>query len=236
MLCCCGKCSTYQNRHGRWWIHAETRFAKCKSRRWKMYMDVHFSPCLRFISARLLASVPSLFKRLRERISERTGMSVVWISNEFRRKAKLAGKNIQGCIFLPCLRLICVCASYLYRLFPKALEGCLLHLFSKGLRKSISERTRMSVVPRSSDVFAQQKLAFKNWQGGQFLNLPRMAVVPCSSKFFARKTCRWTVYTDVHCSTAERIVGAAKPFRRNEAERRNPEKPGFCWKQKAAQN
>jgi len=36
------------------------------------------------------------------------------------------------------------------------------------------------------------------------------------------------VYKDVHCSTAERIVGAAKPFRRNGAERRNPEKPDFC--------
>ena len=31
-----------------------------------------------------------------------------------------------------------------------------------------------------------------------------------------------------HGSTATRIVGAAKPFRRNEAERRNPEKPVFC--------
>jgi len=27
---------------------------------------------------------------------------------------------------------------------------------------NVSERTGMSVVPRSSDVFAQQKLAFKN--------------------------------------------------------------------------
>ena len=53
----------------------------------------------------------------------------------------------------------------------------------------------------SSDVFAKQKLAFKNWHGGQFLNLPRTAVVPNSSKFFDRKTYRWAVYTDVHCST-----------------------------------
>jgi len=47
---------------------------------------------------------------------------------------------------------------------------------------------------------------------------------------------RISLYKDVQANAAERIVGAAKPFRRNEAERRNPEKPGFCWKQKAAQN
>jgi|GEM_PF-3409803 len=47
-------------------------------------------------------------------------MPLVPCSNEFRRKAKLAGKNVHGCTFLPCLRLEFCGALYLYCLFQKA--------------------------------------------------------------------------------------------------------------------
>ena len=60
----------------------------------------------------------------------------------------------------------------------------LLH-FKEDLIPAVSLPPRMAVVSCSSDVFAQQKLAFKNWQGGQFLNLPRMgSVQECTSYTF----------------------------------------------------
>ena len=58
------------------------------------------------------------------------------------------------------LRLIFACALYLRRLFAKALE--IRRIYCVARQKSVlnvSERTGMSVVPRNSDVFAQQKLA-----------------------------------------------------------------------------
>ena len=86
----------------------------------------------RFAFAKLLVSASSIFKSAGSRgisfvaahklilnVSEAARMSLVSCSNEFRRKAKLAGKNVHGCTFLPCLRLICARASYLYRLFAK---------------------------------------------------------------------------------------------------------------------
>ena len=61
----------------------------------------------------------------------------------------------------------------------------------------------------------------KRWQGDTLfvaahkliLNVSfptRTSVVPHSSKFFARKTCHWTVYTDVHCSTGLRLICALR--------------------------
>jgi|GEM_PF-6112368 len=58
-------------------------------------------------------------------VSGAARMPLVPCSNEFRRKAKLAGKNVHGCTFLPCLRLIFSRASDLHRLFQKAYGGVL---------------------------------------------------------------------------------------------------------------
>ena len=175
----------------------------------------------------------------------------------------------------------------------RGVHGCTFFIRDGSHRLcELSVPPRMTVVPRNSDVFAKQKLASKNWQGCQFLDIatrkprlslllsglllfripttqlfallfqlppcsyfdllvkiwtrvflltqktsllhrtiallggythaiqqntytsrhilpvrfrripPRTAVVPNSSKFFDRKTYRWTVYIRVHCSTA----------------------------------
>ena len=81
---------------------------------------------LRFISARLLASVASIFKS--------------------------AGRAS-------------ICIVYFKRLTENIFYDMLL---LKIL--NVSERTRMSVVPRSSDVFASQKLAFRSVHGCTLLN------------------------------------------------------------------
>ena len=36
----------------------------------------------------------------------------------------------------------------------------------------------------------------------------RMPLVPSYSKFFVRKTCRWTAYTEVRCPTCLRLIFA----------------------------
>ena len=91
------------------------------------------------------ASVPPL-KILN--VSERTGMSVVSHNGDVFAPQKLASRSVHGCTLLDSL-------------FQKAYgRGVYRVRLLKML--NVSERTGMSVVPCSSDVFAQQKLAFKN--------------------------------------------------------------------------
>ena len=70
---------------------------------------------LRFISARLLASVASIFKRLTEGAS----FQKRWFKN-LRRIYFVAAHKLILNVSKIRLRLICACASYLRRLFQKA--------------------------------------------------------------------------------------------------------------------
>ena len=56
-----------------------------------------------------------------------------------------------------CLRLICARASYLYRLFPNALEGHIYFVTAHKLILNVSERTGMSVVISSSEICVMHK-------------------------------------------------------------------------------
>jgi len=62
---------------------------------------------------------------------------------------------------------------------------------------NVSERTRMSVVLRSSDVFAQQKLVVRTPKDGRDINQKRVLY---KTRLFPTYTevCREKVYTDVH--------------------------------------
>ena len=55
-----------------------------------MYMDVHFSPCLHFISARLLASVPSLFK------SAGKGVCSTYFQKAYGKEFR-TDRDVRGC-------------------------------------------------------------------------------------------------------------------------------------------
>ena len=108
-------------------------------------------------------------------------------------------------------------------IFARALYLC--RLFSKKLMvKGFSEPTRTSVVLISSDVFAAQKLASGSVHGCTLpdrLFSKKLMVkgfsertgmsVKLSSSEFAPQTRRWTVYTEVHCSTATRT--SVVPYR-----------------------
>ena len=113
---------------------------------------------IRFISARLLASVPSIFKsagckgisfvaahKLILNVSEPPWTAVVSSRSQFA-SANWQPKNEQGCSFLG----------------VPAVNLC--------SRLVVSERTGMSVVSHNGDVFAPQKLAFRSVHGCTLLD------------------------------------------------------------------
>ena len=91
--------------------------------------------------------------------------------------------------FWACLRLIFARASYLSCLFAKKLTV-----------KGFSERTGMSVVLLSSDVFAAQKPVVRTPKDGRDINQKRVLY---KTRLFPTYTevCREKVYTDVHFRT-----------------------------------
>ena len=85
-----------------------------------------------------------------------------------------------------------------------ALQTC-----SSRMCKDVHSWARMPLVLNSSDVFCLQKTRVQELTRMSSSEPPWMAVVPLSSKFFVRKTCRWAMYNEVHCSTALGIAAIA---------------------------
>ena len=105
------------------------------------------------------------------------------------------------------LRLICACASYLYGLFPKVFFRNIRRIYVVALPKAyilVRFWQRVSAVPkhRYCLIRAASVPLLKILDVSE---TARMPLVPSCSKFFVRKTCRCTVYTDVRCTTCLRI-------------------------------
>ena len=108
---------------------------------------------------------------------------------------------------LSCLRLICACASYLYRLFPKVFFRNIRRICVVALPKAyilVRFWQRVSAVPkhRYCLIPAASVPLLKILDVSEAAWTP---LVPSCSKFFVRKTCRCTVYTDVRCTTCLRV-------------------------------
>ena len=105
------------------------------------------------------------------------------------------------------LRLICACASYLYRLFPKVFFRNIRRICVVALPKAyilVRFWQRVSAVPkhRYCLIPAASVPLLKILDVSEAAWTP---LVPSCSKFFVRKTCRCTVYTDVRCTTCLRV-------------------------------
>ena len=186
---CVASWKVYVRVHFSWRISAKPKYRFCLNQRhpcryWKCSTYKKYA-CALFLFAPCICTV--YFKRLTEGlytrmpllktildVSERTRMSVDWAVASFSREKLVVDQ--------------CTRRYTGQQAICKSIGKAQLLRAAHKLILNVAERTGMSVVISSSDAFAQQKLAFKNWQGGQFLNLARMPLVPRSNKF-ARQTC-----------------------------------------------